>query len=93
MGFLVSDLLQTAEPFLHLLCIDFKIGACVPFQQSTRLASGLYRCGDHTSAPTLNGAMESVIKASPYIRRRSPPPPTCPSPPSTAVATTRSTKR
>mmetsp|Transcript_43576 Transcript_43576/g.100777 ORF Transcript_43576/g.100777 Transcript_43576/m.100777 type:complete len:486 (+) Transcript_43576:45-1502(+) len=34
-------------------------GACVPFQQSTRLASGLYRCGDHTSAPTLNGAMES----------------------------------
>lgn len=30
-----------------------------PFDRPVRLASGLYRCGDHTSSPTLNGAMVS----------------------------------
>jgi phytoene dehydrogenase-like protein len=34
-------------------------GASGTFTRPARLANGLYRCGDHTSSPTLNGAMES----------------------------------
>lgn len=30
-----------------------------PFERPVRLPSGLYRCGDHTAQPTLDGAMSS----------------------------------